>query len=107
LAPSWSGDLLTTSFSLCQSELHRDATDKLWARVLLKLLARPTEVGARTLVYGASVGPESHGQYVPDCRITPTVGPTKVKAGEELQNRVWAELKQKLEAIRPGVTSSS
>jgi hypothetical protein len=104
LATSSSGQLLTTSFSLCKSELHRNATDKLWTRVLLRLLARPTEVGARTLVYGASVGPESHGIYVPDCKITPTVGPTKGKAGEELQNRVWAELKQKLEAIRPGVT---
>jgi hypothetical protein len=73
----------------------------------MKILARPTEVGARTLVHGASVGPESHGQYVPDCKITPTAGLAKGQAGAELQNRVWVELKQKLEAVRLGVTSLS
>lgn len=55
-------------------------------------------------MHGASVGPESHGQYVPDCEITPTVGLTKGKAGADLQDWFWVELKQKLEAIRPGVT---
>jgi len=73
----------------------------------MKILCRKTEVGARTLVYGASVGPESHGQYVPDCKITPAEGLCKGKAGAELQNRVWLELREKLEAIRPGVTSLS
>jgi hypothetical protein len=73
----------------------------------MKVLACPTEVGARTLVHGASVGPESHGQYVPDYKITPTAGLTKGKAGAALQNRFWVELKQKLDAIRPGVTSLS
>jgi len=76
-------------------------------RIFLKIMARRTEVGARTLVYGGSVGVESHGQYVPDCKIKPTVGPTKGKEGTELQRRVWEELKQKLEAIQPGVTSLS
>ena len=74
---------------------------------MVKLLSRRTEVGARTLVHGASAGPESQGQYVPDCKITPTAGFTKGNAGAELQDRVWMELKQKLEAIRPGVTSLS
>ena len=69
------------------------------------MLARRTEVGARTLVYGASVGPESHGQYVPDCKITPTGGLTSGQGGAELQKRVWLELREKLEAIRPGIAS--
>ena len=55
-------------------------------------------------MYGASVGPESHGQYVPDCKITPTGGLCKGKAGAKLQERVWVELREKLEGIRPGVT---
>ena len=71
------------------------------------LLARKTEVGARTLVYGASIGPESHGQYVPDCKITQTGGLCKGEDGAELQKRIWEELKQKLESIRPGVTTLS
>lgn len=88
----------------CHSDLHREH-DSLIVRLAIKLLARRTEVGARTLVHGASVGPESHGQYVPDCRITPTAGLTKGEAGAELQGRVWAELERKLEAVRLGVTS--
>ena len=92
---------------MCHSQLHREAGDGLIVRTLLKIFARPTEVGARTLVHGASAGPESHGQYVPDCKIKQTGGLTKGKAGAELQARVWGELKQKLEAIRPGVTSLS
>jgi len=74
-------------------------------RVFTKLLARPTEVGARTLVYGASVGPESHGQYVPDCKIAATKGLTKGEEGAELQKRIWTELREKLEGIKKGVTS--
>ncbi|KAF2802842.1 NAD(P)-binding protein [Mytilinidion resinicola] len=87
----------------CQSELHRDYTNAA-LRFLIKILARPTEVGSRTLVYGAGAGPETHGQYLPDCKITATKGLTSGEAGTKLQNRVWVELKQKLEVIRPGVT---
>jgi NAD(P)-dependent dehydrogenase (short-subunit alcohol dehydrogenase family) len=90
--------------SFCHSELHREH-DSAPVRLAMKVLCRPTEVGSRTLVYGASAGPESHGQYVPDCKITPTRGLTKGEAGAELQARVWAELRKKLEGIRPGVTS--
>lgn len=71
------------------------------------MLARPTEVGARTLVHGASAGPETHGQYLPDSKITPTAGLTRGEAGAKLQDRIWVELKGKLEAIHPGVTSLS
>lgn len=73
----------------------------------MRILCRSTEVGSRTLVYGASAGPESHGQYLPDCVITPTRGLSKGEEGAKLQARVWEELKAKLEAIRPGVTTLS
>jgi len=90
----------------CHSDLTREQDGPIF-HVVKKILCRPTEVGARTLVYGASAGPESHGQYVPDCKITPTRGLTVGKEGVLLQNRVWGELRQKLEGIRPGVTSLS
>ncbi|MCJ1353384.1 MAG: hypothetical protein MMC33_003370 [Icmadophila ericetorum] len=108
LAPMSSSEVIVNCVApgFCQSELHREYDNRA-VRIIIKILARRTEVGARTLVYGASVGPESHGQYVPDCKITPTVGLTKGEAGAELQSRFWVELKQKLEAIRPGVTSLS
>lgn len=64
--------------SFCQSELHREYA-YLAVRILIKILARKTEVGARTLVYGASVGAQSHGQYVPDCKIKPTAGLTRAR----------------------------
>ena len=92
--------------SFCQSELGREYDNRV-TRVIVKILARPTEVGARTLVYGASVGATSHGQYVPDCKIKPTGGLCKGEEGSKLQHRVWLELKDKLEGIRPYVTSLS
>ena len=61
----------------------------------------------RTFVYGASVGAESHGQCVSDCKFTPTGDLTKGKEGVELQERVWTQLKQKLEATLPSVPSLS
>jgi hypothetical protein len=70
------------------------------------LFARSTEVGARTLVYGASVGPESHGQYVPDCEIEQTGALATGEVGAELQERVLVELREKLEGIKEGVTAS-
>ncbi|KAM3083937.1 hypothetical protein ACMFMG_001955 [Clarireedia jacksonii] len=90
----------------CQSELGREY-DSLVARVFTRILGRPTEVGARTLVYGASAGSESHGQYLPDCKMKLTAGLTKGDAGAELQERVWQELRRKLEAIQQGITTLS
>jgi hypothetical protein len=81
--------------------------DNVVLRLVKKLLCRPTEVGSRTLVYGATAGPETHGQYLPDCKITALKGLAKGTAGEELQNRVCVELKQKLENIQAGVTALS
>jgi len=68
------------------------------------MFARPTEVGARTVVYGALAGPESHGQYVPDCKIMPSLGLAGGEEGKRLQERVWGELREVLEGIREGVT---
>ena len=59
------------------------------------------------LVDGASAGPESHGQYMPDSKITVTGGFTQGESGVELQARIWEELKQKLENVQPGVTDLS
>lgn len=90
---------------MCATDLGRDFTyNSAAARVAVRLLGRPAEVGARTLVHGACAGPESHGQYLPDCKIAPLKGIASGKGGTQLQQRVWMELKQKLEVIRQGVT---
>ncbi|KAI9702218.1 MAG: hypothetical protein M1820_006300 [Bogoriella megaspora] len=90
---------------LCKSELGREYGDGIAIRALVKIFCRPTEVGARTLVWGACAEPETHGQYVPDCRTRETKGLTMGAQGAELQRRIWEELKQKLEGIKPGVTA--
>ena len=91
---------------MCHSELTREF-DTAVVRAAKGVLARPTEVGARTIVYGASFGPKSHGQYLPDCQIEAPAGIFKEKDIGEVQGRLWRELKGKLEAIQPGVTMLS
>ena len=67
-------------------------------------IARAPEVGARALVFGASSSEETHGLFVPDCKISPVYGMGWGEQGLALQERFWRELKEKLEAIRTGVT---
>lgn len=53
---------------LCHSELTREAGIQLM--IMKFFFARTTEVGSRTLVHGALAGPESHGNYLDDCKVT-------------------------------------
>ena len=91
---------------MCHSELTREFSNAL-TRLVQKILARTTEAGSRTIVYGASLGAESHGQYIPDCKIDAPKGLCQGERAGEIQNRVWEELKEKLEAMQPGVTTLS
>jgi hypothetical protein len=70
------------------------------------LLGRSTEVGSRTLVHAASQGEETHGKYLEDCKIGETVPWIRSEEGEQVQSRVWDELLQKLEKIKPGISSN-
>lgn len=98
---------MNSHHSLTYSNLGaQDLGRGLMVRIFFKIFARTTDVGARTLVLGASAGPESHGKFVSDCAIhEPVLGLAKGDVGLQLQKRIWAELRDKLEAIRPGVTS--
>lgn len=73
---------------------------------MLFLLGRTTEAGSRNLVYAASAGAETHGQYISDCTTELPSEFVLSKEGYDVQNRVWAELCAKLEAIKPGVTGT-
>ena len=54
---------------LCHSELSREGS---WFVAVLKFFfARTTECGSRTLVQATEAGPESHGQYLSSCHVTP------------------------------------
>lgn len=89
---------------LCHSELGRDFdTYTFWALKLV--LARTTEVGSRTLVHAASQGAESHGQYMTDCTTGAPSAYVTSDEGKRAQQRVWDELVDKLESIKPGCMS--
>lgn len=86
-------------------ELAREVTGTLaWIFWFNKLLfARTTEYGSRTLVHAVSQGPESHGQYFSDCAVAERGGLVKSEEGAILQERVWKEVGEQLEKIKPGV----
>ncbi|KAM0205309.1 hypothetical protein ACHAQI_009294 [Fusarium lateritium] len=93
---------------LCESELDKDVEGL--PRYLLKLakslVARKTEVGARTLVHSAAAGEQSHGQYMSECRVREPSSFVKSKEGAETQARVHKELMLILENIQPGITQN-
>ncbi|KAJ4288053.1 hypothetical protein N0V90_012070 [Kalmusia sp. IMI 367209] len=88
----------------CHSELAREGG--LTFVIMKFFLARTTEVGSRTLVHAASGGAELHGQYLTDCKVAPASDYVLSAEGYDAQNRVWEELAEKLEAIKPGVTGN-
>ncbi|KAK8076005.1 Retinol dehydrogenase 13 [Apiospora phragmitis] len=91
---------------LCHSELSREAAgvQKVAFGLMKAAVARTTEEGSRTLVDAGVQGAKSHGQYLADCRITQPSA--VVLENPEVQDRLWVELKAKLEAIQPGVTEN-
>ena len=90
---------------LCQSELGRHYPS--WGFFFIKLvLARSTEVGSRTLMHAGSAGKASHGQYLEDCEISEPTAWVSAAEGKEVQERIWDELKVKMERICPGVTTN-
>ena len=91
---------------LCHSGLSREAKgmQKVAFTVMKGLLARSTETGSRTLVDGGVEGAKSHGHYLEDCKVAE---PSEVVTENlDVQDRLWVELKAKLEAIQPGVTAN-
>lgn len=94
----------TVTPGLCHSELARESG---WGLAILKFfLARSTELGSRNLVHAASLGPESHGQYVRDCVVMEPSRYVLSQEGWKDQQRVWEELVGKLEGIKQGVTGN-
>jgi hypothetical protein len=68
------------------------------------LFARTTEYGSRTLVHAASQGPETHGRYLSGCAVANRGGIAAAADVKEIQERVWREISEKLERIRPGIS---
>lgn len=95
----------TVNPGLCHSELARDIKGLMgYIFYFMKLvLARTTEVGARTLVASAEAGEESFGHYMNRCQVESPGGLVKGEEGPVLQKRVWEELMEILKGIQPGI----
>ena len=87
------------------SELSREATGLLaWIFWFNKLLfARTAEYGSRTLAHAASQGPETHGKYLSGCTVAERGGIAAAADVREVQQRVWKEICEKLERIKPDI----
>lgn len=88
----------------CHSELYRGGT--MGIKIMLKILARSTEEGSRTLVNAVEGGKDTHGEYLSDCKIAMVSNFVLSKEGKETQTRLWEELNEKLEKIEPGITAN-
>jgi len=75
------------------------------AKVGLKLIGRTSEEGSRTLVHAVAGDIDTHGQYLSECQVKAPSAWVTSEEGKQVQKRVWAELVDKFEAIKPGCTA--
>ncbi|OJJ03945.1 hypothetical protein ASPVEDRAFT_43415 [Aspergillus versicolor CBS 583.65] len=91
----------------CHSELVRNSSGlmRLQVNLLKMILARTTEVGSRTLVAGGYAGKESHGMYMTDGVVENDNLSAFVRSSDGMtaQKRVWNELADIVQEIKPGV----
>ena len=87
------------------STLYRDQSlvSQVFRFVLRWTVGRSTEVGARTLVYGVSAGPESHGQYMSDGQNQDVEKWIYSDMGKKVQKKGFEQTMDVLEGRRPGV----
>ncbi|KAF7845943.1 hypothetical protein BT93_L5840 [Corymbia citriodora subsp. variegata] len=103
-APSNSIVLNFVNPGWCKTDLFRTNDGGMGGRIGLALIGRPAEVGSRTLVHGISTDASSHGKYMSECQVKPESSWARSDEGMATQKRVWAELVDILEKIKPGVT---
>ena len=95
-----------TNPGLCHSELAREGG--LFLAVMKFFLARSAEVGSRTLIAAASLGPESHGKYINDGVVSDGALSSFARSdeGAVAGRKVWTELSEILEQIAAGCTAA-
>ena len=98
----------TINPGFCQSEFTRDIGGivKVVMIIMKALMARTTEVGARTLVAGATAGDECHGQYMSDCAYQPVAKWIDTPKGLAVQKKVFEQTMAELEKIVPGISKN-
>lgn len=90
----------------CHSELVREMKSNPIVPIVMALFCRSTEVGSRPLVHAGLSGPETHGQFLSDCKVERCAPLVVQEGGAEMQQKVWTELAAKLNEIEPGVTKN-
>ncbi|KAG1762867.1 short-chain dehydrogenase [Suillus occidentalis] len=93
----------------CHSRLSREIESNPFLKVFVSihkgLLARPTEMGSRTLVH-AAIEPgerERHGHYLSSCQVTEESDYALGAEGREVSKRLWHETLKTLGDIDPRV----
>jgi NAD(P)-dependent dehydrogenase (short-subunit alcohol dehydrogenase family) len=87
----------------CVTNLFREASS-IGVTASLKILGRPSEHGARTLVHGAVAGTETNGQYLSECVVKNASAFVKSEEGDRTAEKIWGELSAIYETIKPGCT---
>lgn len=83
----------------CKTPLFRQDDGGVIGRNMLTLIGRTAEIGARTLISAINAGPESHGQYLSECRVKNASVWTRSIEGEQTQKKIWNELEGILDNI--------
>ena len=104
--PSQGIIITALSPGLCDTELFRNAPWIVQAILagFMKLVGRSAEMGARATVAAAVAGPEMHGVFMQHCQAGEFPKIMDGLEGEKLEEKVWGEMMEILEGIRPGVT---
>ncbi|KIW93121.1 uncharacterized protein Z519_05726 [Cladophialophora bantiana CBS 173.52] len=90
---------------LCMSDLDRNVIlpGRILMYIVRLLLGRSTEVGSRTLVYGACAGPDSHGAFMSDGKNQEVEKWIYSDLGQKAQSKVFEQTMKVLESRRPGI----
>ena len=88
----------------CKTGLFRYNELGLAQRIMLRLVGRTGEVGARTLTHAASAGQETHGKYVSECQVKAESTFVRSEEGLIVEEKFGSELRDLLESIQSGVT---
>ncbi|KIX03755.1 uncharacterized protein Z518_07308 [Rhinocladiella mackenziei CBS 650.93] len=88
---------------LCATNLFRTHTETS-TKVLVKVMGRPSEYGARTLVHAGTAGKETHGQYLSECEVKKYSAFVKSAEGDRTAKTLWNELSAVYEDVNPGCT---
>ncbi|KAK2036619.1 NAD(P)-binding protein [Colletotrichum somersetense] len=94
---------------LCKSTFdYRDGqTPSLSLRLMRWLMERTTEVGGRTLVLGATTGPDAHGEYIADGKTTDVESWIYQDVGRRAQRKVFEQTMAILEQRKPGIAATA